>query len=268
MKLESRALEKPWGVEGLPCPFSKHGKGRIGEIIFSEPSASTAGLMLKFIFTSEKLSVQVHPDDALAQAKGLPHGKSECWYILEAAPEAAVALSFRQPVDIETARTAALDGSIEKLLNWVPVSSGDFLYVPAGTVHAIGAGIKLLEVQQNIDVTYRLYDYGRPRDLHLADAFAAARLDPHDFSLSGIRTAETSELLVNSQHFSVLRIKGHASSTEHLAKRGRWVVPISGRVFTQDVAAETGECLFLAPNEFFESSTDAIFIVAVEGPLS
>jgi mannose-6-phosphate isomerase len=267
MKLKGRTIEKPWGVEGLPPPFCTYGGGRIGEVIFSEPDDQASRLLLKFIFTSEKLSVQVHPNDMLARSKGLPHGKTECWYILEAEAEAVVALGFRHPVDGDTAQAAALDGTVESLLNWLPVSTGDFLYVPAGTVHAIGAGIKLLEIQQNIDVTYRLFDYGRPRDLHLADAMAAASLNPYDTSLARSTTTETTQLLVSSEFFSVLRMTGAASGAERLENRRRWVVPLRGSVFTPDQAAGAGECICLAPSEPLESSPNGMFIVAVEGPL-
>jgi mannose-6-phosphate isomerase len=178
-----------------------------------------------------------------------------------------VALGFRNSIDLETARAAALDGSIEDLLNWTRVSSGDFLYVPAGTVHAIGAGIKLLEIQQNMDVTYRLYDYGRPRELHLEDALAVAKLHPAHSSFPKTTATETFELLVSSPHFSVLRIGGAAAGADVLLNRGRWIVPLRGSLLTPDGFAEAGDCMFLMPGEGLQGSDDAMFIVAVEGSL-
>jgi mannose-6-phosphate isomerase len=124
-------------------------------------------LLVKLLFPAEKLSVQVHPDDAQAQALGETRGKTECWYVLEAAPGAAVALGLKDGVDAAAVKAAIADGTMESLLTWVPVSVGDMLFVDAGTVHAIGPGVVLLETQQTSDVTYRLYDYGRPRELHL-----------------------------------------------------------------------------------------------------
>jgi mannose-6-phosphate isomerase len=124
-------------------------------------------LLVKLLFPAEKLSVQVHPDDAQARALGETRGKTECWYALEAEPGAAVALGLKAGVDAAAVKAAVADGTMESLMEWVPVSVGDMLFVDAGTVHAIGPGVVLLETQQTSDVTYRLYDYGRPRELHL-----------------------------------------------------------------------------------------------------
>ena len=124
-------------------------------------------LLVKLLFPEEKLSVQVHPDDAQAQAAGEARGKTECWYVLEAEPGASIALGLKNGTDVAKVKAAIEDGTMEDLMEWVPVSVGDMLFVDAGTVHAIGPGVVLLETQQTSDVTYRLYDYGRPRELHL-----------------------------------------------------------------------------------------------------
>jgi len=172
-------VAKPWGRQVLPAPFVAPAQGtgggeRIGEVWF-EPPPELPQLLVKYIFTSEALSVQVHPSDA--QLPG--HGKEECWLIIDAEPEARLGIGFRAPLDAEAMRQAALDGSIEGLLEWFPVKPGDFFHIPANTVHAIGAGVSLIEVQQNSDVTYRLYDYGRPRELHLEQGAAVARGEPY-----------------------------------------------------------------------------------------
>src|ERR1700748_2530869 len=124
-------------------------------------------LLVKLLFPAEKLSVQVHPDDAWAQKFGETRGKTECWYVLEAEPGAAVALGLKPGAGVAAVKAAVTSGTMEKLLEWVPVSVGDMLFVDAGTVHAIAPGVVLLETQQTSDITYRLYDYGRPRELHL-----------------------------------------------------------------------------------------------------
>lgn len=124
-------------------------------------------LLVKLLFPNEKLSVQVHPDDAQAKVMGETRGKTECWYVLEAEPGAAVALGLKPGVEVDQIAASVADGTMESLLEWVPVSVGEMLFVDAGTVHAIGPGVVLLETQQTSDVTYRLYDYGRPRELHL-----------------------------------------------------------------------------------------------------
>lgn len=173
--LPTREVEKPWGKDVLPAPFAAPEGQRIGEIWF-EPPAALPELLVKYIFTSEALSVQVHPTDAQTIAKGLGRqGKEECWLIVAAEPGATLGIGFDAEISAEAMRAAALDGSIEGLMTWHEVSPGDFFYIPANTVHAIGAGVSLIEVQQNSDITYRLYDYGRPRELHLEDGVAVAK---------------------------------------------------------------------------------------------
>ncbi len=132
-------------------------------------------LLVKLLFPNEKLSVQVHPNDEQARKMGEVRGKTECWYVLEAAPGAYVSLGLKEGVDAARFRAAVANGTAEDLLQQVPVSQGDMLFVDAGTVHAIGPGVVLLETQQTSDVTYRLYDYGRPRELHLEKGLAIMR---------------------------------------------------------------------------------------------
>ena len=178
--LPTRQVEKPWGRDELPAPFKAAAGERIGEIWF-EPPAALPDLLVKYIFTSEKLSVQVHPSDAQTQAKGLGRqGKEECWLVIAADAGAALGIGFDAPIAAEAMRSAALDGSIEQRMTWHPVKPGDFFYIPANTVHAIGGGIALIEVQQNSDITYRLYDYGRPRELHLDEGIAVAMGERYD----------------------------------------------------------------------------------------
>ena len=124
-------------------------------------------LLIKIIFPKEKLSVQVHPDDATARRVGLPCGKTECWYVLSADPKSQVAIGLKPGTTRAQVEASIHGNNMEELLNWVPVKAGDMIYVAAGTVHAIGPGCVLLETQQNSDTTYRLYDYGRPRELHI-----------------------------------------------------------------------------------------------------
>jgi len=143
--------------------------------------ASEAGgefpLLVKLLFPNEKLSVQVHPDDAQAQAVGEARGKTECWYVLEAEPGAYVSLGLKKGVAVSDVAASVADGTMESLIEQVPVSVGDMLFVDAGTVHAIGPGVVLLETQQTSDVTYRLYDYGRPRELHLEKGIAVIKTE-------------------------------------------------------------------------------------------
>src|ERR1017187_10074587 len=159
-----QALPRPWGVLDL-TPWSTAAKDGIpiGEIWYDRPGkpASDPSLLLKLLFTSQPLSIQVHPDDAYAQSIGLQNGKTEAWYVLSAAPEAKVALGLKRCLTPKQLRQAGEDGSITDLVEWHAVSQGDSIFVPAGTIHAIGAGLVIAEIQQRSDATFRLSDYGR-----------------------------------------------------------------------------------------------------------
>jgi mannose-6-phosphate isomerase len=130
-------------------------------------------LLIKFIFPEQKLSVQVHPDDTAARRAGLPCGKSECWYVLAAKPGAKIGLGLKPGVTRAGFEQGIREGRAEELLRWMEVHRGEMIYSPAGTVHAIGPGMVLVETQQNSDTTYRLYDYGRGRELHVEEGLAA-----------------------------------------------------------------------------------------------
>ena len=213
--LPVKTVEKPWGRVDLPEPFVNPGDEPIGEIWFEPPDALPE-LLVKYLFTSEKLSVQVHPDDDQAEAAGMGRqGKSECWYVIDAEPGATLGVGFHEAVDAEAMRAAALDGSIEDMLAWHPVRAGDFFEIRANTVHAIGAGVTVLEVQQNSDITYRLFDYGRPRELHLDEGIAVANGIPHDPALRRhLATTETCRL-IDGPHFVLDRVYGPTAG--HLA---------------------------------------------------
>jgi mannose-6-phosphate isomerase len=179
------AIPKPWGVDDL-SPWSNtlaHDKA-IGEIRYerSDNAAADPSLLLKLLFTSQALSIQVHPDDAFAHLMGLPNGKTEAWYVLSAAPEAKVALGLKRRLTPQQLREAVDDGSISDLIAWHPVSANDIISVAAGTIHAIGAGLVIAEIQQRSDVTFRLFDYGRQRELHVENAIAAAEPGRSRFS--------------------------------------------------------------------------------------
>ena len=146
----------------------------------------TFPLLVKFISTADDLSIQVHPDDAMAQRETGGLGKSEMWYILKADPGANLSSGFFHPVSREQYLQYFRSGRLEEILQRVEVSSGDCFYLPPGRVHAIGRGILLAEIQQSSDITYRIYDYdrrdaqGNKRELHIEKA-----LEAMDFSASG-----------------------------------------------------------------------------------
>ncbi len=267
MKLSTHHVEKPWGRTELPATFGSTGGRRIGEVWFAAPEGSHLPLLAKYIFTSERLSIQVHPNDEEARQRGLPQGKSECWYILDAEEGATLGLGLSQETDAGSLRRAALDGSIETLIDWKPVRPGDFFFVPAGTVHAIGAGISLLEFQQNADVTYRLYDYGRPRELHLDDGVAVAKARPYPERLAQHVPGHGNWVLVDGPHFTLIRADTISADVEKLAGRQRWVMPLQGTASSNSESAGPGECLLIGPGAPLTKSEDAVILIGAAGPL-
>ncbi len=180
-KLEPSFRERPWGTRNLepwfPNVRAKAGPFPIGEVWFETPEVP---LLVKFLFAKENLSVQVHPDDKYARFHHSSPGKTEMWHVLKAEPGAKIAAGFREPVTSEQARAGALDGTIMGMLEWFDAKQGDTFFIPAGTVHAIGAGLTICEIQQQSDITYRFFDYGRGRELHLDSALAVSNLGSHD----------------------------------------------------------------------------------------
>jgi mannose-6-phosphate isomerase len=150
----------------------QYGRELVGE---AARDAQRFPLLLKFLFPHEKLSVQVHPDDASAQRTGQPWGKNECWYVAAAKPGSQVAMGLKPGVTRTALQQAIEEKRAEDLLNWINIYPGEMIYVAGGTVHTVGPGAILVETQQQSDCTYRLYDYGRPRELHLKEGLAAVR---------------------------------------------------------------------------------------------
>lgn len=242
-QLPTRMVAKVWGREDLPAPFAAPLGERIGEIWF-EPPPEFPQVLVKYLFTSEKLSVQVHPSDA--QALEGEAGKEECWLVLDAEPDACLGIGFEREVTAEEIALAAQGGTIEELMTWHPVRAGDLFYLPAGTVHAIGPGLALVEVQQNSDTTFRLYDYGRPRELHLERGLAVAQGVPYD-KVHRTHVEERGPELVQSPYFRLVRIAGEPDPSLLSAWTGpALVLPLEGSVSAQAGSgrASAGECLY------------------------
>ncbi|PKP66942.1 MAG: mannose-6-phosphate isomerase [Alphaproteobacteria bacterium HGW-Alphaproteobacteria-9] len=235
-------VAKVWGRDTLPAPFVAPPGERIGEIWF-EPPPELPQVLVKYLFTSEKLSVQVHPSDATA----LPGeaGKEECWLVLDAEPDARFAIGFDRAITQADIAAAARDGTIEQLLTWHPARPGDLFYLPAGTVHAIGPGLSLVEVQQTSETTFRLYDYGRPRELHLSRALAVADCGP--YAAQHRRSIADGPVLVDGPHFRLDRVAGAPDAATHAAYPGALLaLPLEGEVASRDGSARAGagECLY------------------------
>ncbi len=168
-------------------------------------------LLVKLLFTTQRLSVQVHPDDEYAEAHHGSLGKTEAWYVMDSQPPGEVAVGFKETLTPHRLREAALSGEIEHLLDWRKVSAGDVVFTPAGTVHAIGAGLTICEIQENSDITYRLYDYGRPRELHLEHGTAVSDMGPHMAEAERRELAAGREELLACSYFRMERLKPRAS---------------------------------------------------------
>src|SRR4029079_5867048 len=198
-----RAMHKPWGVSDLQPWSGIDGAGdAVGELWFerADSNAPTPALLLKLLFTSAPLSIQVHPDDTFARALGMPNGKSEAWYIISAEPEAQIGVGLNRRITPQELHTAITNGSIVDLVQWRPVAEGDVIFIPAGTIHALGAGIVLAEIQQRSDTTLRLFDYGRARELHIDDGVAVANAWPLRSQPDPTRPTVERTVLVANQH--------------------------------------------------------------------
>jgi mannose-6-phosphate isomerase len=261
--LPTRQVAKPWGRDVLPAPFTAPAGERIGEIWF-EPPPELPQLLVKYIFTSEALSVQVHPSDAETVAAGLgKQGKEECWLIINAEPEAKLGIGFDASLSAEAMRAAATDGSIEHLMTWHSVRPGDFFYIPAGTVHAIGAGVSLIEVQQNSDITYRLYDYGRPRELHLEDGVAVAHGEPYPDGCRQHVPADGSHVLVDGPLFRLDQVESAPSPDVAARYDGRLlVIPREGPVHVAGAEVAPGGCALAMSLDEIEFAQSGVCLLA------
>jgi len=234
-RLAPRFVERVWGANRL-SPYFPDSKSKIGEVWFTP--GETYPLLVKFIFTTEKLSVQVHPGDEYAQRHERSRGKTEMWHILNAQPGAKIAIGFREEATPERLAQAIEDGSIERLLNWIPVAAGETYFTRAGVVHAIGAGVTLCEIQQNSDITYRLYDYGRGRELHVGKAMDVMQTGEYQ----ALR-----EMPVQCEHFATEMV-AIAPGEETTAGSDGLLVAVEGEGMIQGEPFQQGEVWHLRSN--------------------
>ena len=191
----------PYAGQRLDAVFAEAGAALLG----AQAPSTASPLLVKMLFAAGKLSVQVHPDDAMAQKYGDPRGKTECWYVVAAEPGAQLAVGLRPGVTLAQVEVEIADGTLEQSLNALPVAAGEMIFVDAGTVHAIWPGAILLETQQNCDLTYRMFDYGRPRELHVARSLEATKLTTRAGKVAATPLADRA-VLIDREYFRVERV--------------------------------------------------------------
>jgi mannose-6-phosphate isomerase len=244
-----RVVHKPWGVSDLQPWSSIDGTGdAVGELWFerADRNAPIPALLLKLLFTSEPLSIQVHPDDTFARAMGMPNGKSEAWYIISAKPGAQIGVGLERRVTPQELRASIKDGSIVELVQWRPVEKGDVIFIPAGTIHVLGAGIVLAEIQQRSDTTFRLFDYGRQRELHEDNGVAVANTWPLRSPRNPIRLSGERTVLIASRYFVLERVDlPEGSSWALLAEPETWILVLDGHAAIGLAAASIGQAIFV-----------------------
>ncbi len=242
-------VDKPWGSNDLrPWSILHHDGSAIGELWFERAAkaAPPPALLLKMLFTEAPLSIQVHPDDDFARSIGLDHGKTEAWVILATKPGAEIAIGLKRRVSAPQLSAAIADGTIADLVQWRQVSQGDVIFVPAGTIHAIGAGLVIAEIQQRSDATFRLFDFGRHRELHAQSAVEAANARPDHSQTAPKRLTDERTLLTANPHFVLERIDLLPGSRWELeAEYETWFLVLAGNGKIGATGASCGEAVFL-----------------------
>jgi mannose-6-phosphate isomerase len=245
----TRNVRKPWGCSDLR-PWNEHhiDGDAIGEVWFQRANvkAPDSALLLKILFTTEALSIQVHPDDIFARSIGLAHGKSEAWYILSAAPNAGIALGLKRRVSPAELRASIEAGSIAELVRWRSVKAGDVIFVSPGTIHTIGSGIVVVEIQQRSEATFRLFDFGRQRELHVEYAVAAAKGEQAARQAPLRKLSKERTLLVASARFVLERFElPPGSDWELRATAETWLFVLEGGAWVGALDACVNQAIFL-----------------------
>jgi mannose-6-phosphate isomerase len=245
----ARPLGKPWGSHDLrPWSSLDPGAEAVGEIWFERAVTDTSdpALLLKLLFANETLSIQVHPDDAFARSIGLMHGKTEAWYILSATPDAKVAIGLNRRPTTQQLRSSIEDGSIADMVCWRHVRPGDIVFVPAGMIHAIGPGLVIAEIQQRSDATFRLFDFGRQRELHPESAAAVAHAWPASAQIASKQLTDARTLLVACPHFVLERVDLVPDSSWQInVTTESWLLVLNGHARVGPINLAMGEAAFL-----------------------
>lgn len=271
-RAQGRPVHKPWGSKNLGQWSSLAvGELPIGEVWFDVPTSAPQqpSLLLKLLFTEQRLSVQVHPDNAFAHSIGLANGKSEAWYVLSSRPESQVATGLTAELTADELRTSILDGSIVDLVAWRQVSVGETIFVPAGTIHAIGGGLVIAEIQQRSDTTFRMFDFGRGRSLDVESAVAVAHAGPLQAGAPPQKLDQSRTMLVDSAMLVVERIDLPPAGHTRLKAEGEtWVMVIEGALTMGTLKLVLGEVAYMSEGSTnLDSDSGAcVALVAYPGP--
>ena len=242
-----RAVPKPWGsVDLWPWGEISRDDEPVGELWFERTSTAAENLLLlKLLYTTQPLSIQVHPDDQYARSIGLAHGKTEAWYVLSATVDARVGIGLKQSLTTPQYRRAIEDGSIADLVQWRRVQRDDVILVPAGTIHTIGPGLVIVEIQQRSDVTFRIFDYDRKRELHIDSAVAASEPGPATVQPVPHKFTDARSLLVADQHFVLERweLSPH-SRWDFSAEQEAWIYATRGSARIGSLNVATTSAIF------------------------
>jgi mannose-6-phosphate isomerase len=256
LKLDTKIVDKPWGRRGIDPRFGVEEDRQVGEIWFEPAAGRVLDVMAKYLFTTERSSIQVHPDDATARAHGHRSGKDECWIVLDVAEDAEIGIGTVRDASTDEVIAAASDGSIVDLMDWRKAAIGDFIYNPAGTIHTLGPGLTVLEIQQAVDVTYRLFDHGRPRELHLEQSREVVQARPHHHRLD-TKIGGQSVLLVAGPHFGVAWCVGEPPLLPQ-GLRDVQLLPIDGAVS----GIKPGECALIDEHAARRLRSEGTFVLA------
>lgn len=275
-----KKMSESWEVSVHPDGESLCEGGTFADYLRAHPTAvdkegSDFPVLIKYIDAAQNLSVQVHPDDAFARREENDNGKTEMWYIVQADAGAGIYCGFRRDTGREEFLRRVADGTVEELLNFIPVKAGDCYLIKAGTVHAIGAGCVICEVQQSSNVTYRVYDYnrlgadGKPRQLHVEKAvrvinFAKFKNETGSGAPEQV-AGGTLRRLTACSYFSCRELALDGTYTECNDRSFTAVNVLSGEGRADGTPFRAGDSFFVPCGEAFSLEGNARIILTCEG---
>lgn len=225
-RLDFKVFDKPWGSPRTEPWLENSARRNVGEVWFTPPEG--APILVKLLFTASRLSIQVHPGDQYAREHHQSNGKTEMWHVLRAEPDATVGLGLRSGCSQADLEAALGSDELMSMIEWLPARPGDTFFVPAGTIHAVGGGLVLCEVQQQSDITYRLWDYGSERELHLKDGLAVSLCDARGIRPLPQVRGPGRDLLAECPYFETERIAVSGAASIPPRSRAAICVVLSG----------------------------------------